>query len=492
MSQLNSTPLALMAVRIVETSLSPTVSVRDLGKLAESDPGFAVRVLSLVNSAAWGSRVRVSDVAQAASLLGIRGLRNIGLSLALTDMIPGGTGAEALLVNSIRRAVAARMVAAAFGANNVDEYFTVGLFLEVGLLARAREDLRAAAAVASWPALQRCTYERSLGLPPHPEHGAHIATEFRLSDEAIAAIEHHHDRTPPTTLPGKVAWLAERVAGVFEAGDVLRNREEAMAAASDCGLPAERITHILEALPDQVAAAATALARDIGPQPDLESLTTDARQNLVKLNMEYERVVRRLEQVIQEKEDLARKLADANAELSKLAGTDSLTELSNRRAFDDALRRDMARAQRYGEPISVLLMDIDHFKRINDTFGHPGGDRVLQYLGALLRNCLRAGDVAARYGGEEFALILPKTTQAGALTLAERLRRGIAAMEVPFGDSVIHATVSLGVAACDGSCEAQVLVERADLALYSAKQRGRNRVVAAAPSEPAPALAAIP
>ena len=134
-------PLSLIALQIVRESLAPEASLPDLAKLAESDPGFALRIIAVVNSAAFGPQRHVSDVRQAVSMVGIRGLRSIGMSLALSDMVPVGDAGRILLANSLRRAVASQLLAQQLGKKDVDEFFTTGLFLEVGLLSRARDDL---------------------------------------------------------------------------------------------------------------------------------------------------------------------------------------------------------------------------------------------------------------------------------------------------------------------------------------------------------------
>lgn len=167
--------------------------------------------------------------------------------------------------------------------------------------------------------------------------------------------------------------------------------------------------------------------------------------------------------------------------LERLVYIDELTGLPNRRFFDSALEGEIRRAVRNEEPLSLLLCDIDHFKRHNDTFGHRGGDALLRLIGEVLqRQCRRAGDCAARYGGEEFALILPKLDARPARALAERLRSAVADLAVEHRDTkaVQRVTISIGVTTfrSRAACGPGELVDKADEALYSAKNTGRNRV----------------
>ncbi|BAL23993.1 hypothetical protein AZKH_1678 [Azoarcus sp. KH32C] len=165
-------------------------------------------------------------------------------------------------------------------------------------------------------------------------------------------------------------------------------------------------------------------------------------------------------------------------ELRKLSTTDALTSLFNRRFLDDTLTKELARAQRYGHPLSILMLDVDHFKKFNDRHGHEMGDRVLKAVAGAMRETLRQQDFPCRYGGEEFLAILPETSGPGAFNAAERLRQAIAALNVE-GLSV---TTSIGCASFPDimADSADNLIECADGALYTAKERGRNRCAVAA------------
>jgi diguanylate cyclase (GGDEF)-like protein len=171
----------------------------------------------------------------------------------------------------------------------------------------------------------------------------------------------------------------------------------------------------------------------------------------------------------------ARRLARSE----RLAATDPLTGLPNRRALDARLADEIARIRRHERPLCVVMLDIDHFKRVNDTYLHPGGDAVLRQLAAVLRQQVRDVDFVARYGGEEFCLVLPETDVAAGRLVAERIRHAAAdtAVQAP-GGCEIRFTVSLGVAHADEAPEtAAALLAQADQALYTAKSEGRNRVV---------------
>jgi len=168
-------------------------------------------------------------------------------------------------------------------------------------------------------------------------------------------------------------------------------------------------------------------------------------------------------------------------EVKSMADHDGLTKIANRRRFEERLDEEADRHGRYDQPLSLILMDLDHFKTVNDTFGHQTGDAVLRGTAALLVETLRSSDFPARYGGEEFAVILPHTTRDQAALLADRIRSRVALRN--FGDckAAVHLTLSAGVAALEPGSRSRELVSLADQALYLAKNGGRNRIVVAGP-----------
>jgi diguanylate cyclase (GGDEF)-like protein len=171
-------------------------------------------------------------------------------------------------------------------------------------------------------------------------------------------------------------------------------------------------------------------------------------------------------------------LQEQQSQLEHLAREDALTGLANRRRFEERAKEECLRAQRYHHPLSVLLADLDHFKSINDTYGHAFGDAVLKDIGqTLLRHC-RTSDLCARHGGEEFAILLPETELIEAYKVAERLCTAVRSMVFPQPSGIMHVTVSFGAASINHERvqTLEELLEQADQALYTAKRNGRDRV----------------
>ncbi len=171
--------------------------------------------------------------------------------------------------------------------------------------------------------------------------------------------------------------------------------------------------------------------------------------------------------------------AQYHEEIYRMTIVDGLTNAFNKRYLTEVLERELARARRYDRPLSLLILDIDHFKQINDRYGHLAGDHVLKELGHLVAGRIRSEETFARYGGEEFVLILPETPRQGALELAEQIRQKVEKQVFEFESERIPVQVSIGVAALEGrQLDSQAFMKIADENLYRAKRSGRNRVVA--------------
>jgi two-component system cell cycle response regulator len=214
----------------------------------------------------------------------------------------------------------------------------------------------------------------------------------------------------------------------------------------------------------------------------VEGLRIGAHDFLVKPFAEQE-LVARCANMLKIK-SLQERLREARRQLEEQSVTDALTGLKNRRFFDERLHEEFRRAQRYGDTLSLIMIDLDHFKDVNDRHGHPAGDVVLREAAALIRASIRDPDICARYGGEEFAVILPKTHMTGALAVAERIWKELENREyvVPANGTPaprkVRVTASLGIAFYPSKdiSSGELLVRFADQALYNAKRGGRNSI----------------
>ena len=198
---------------------------------------------------------------------------------------------------------------------------------------------------------------------------------------------------------------------------------------------------------------------------------------LEEMVVERNRMMAERDQLLVTERALSSELEAANRTLSDLANTDALTGVLSRRALFERLDEEHARSSRFGCQLSVLMVDIDHFKRVNDTHGHQTGDRVLRSVAGAFLATLRLNDCVGRYGGEEFLAILPEIDAVGAFAVAERVRAAVAELAVHTQGGFVSVTSSIGVAELEGDERAESLVARADAALYAAKGAGRDRTV---------------
>jgi diguanylate cyclase (GGDEF)-like protein len=229
-----------------------------------------------------------------------------------------------------------------------------------------------------------------------------------------------------------------------------------------------------QALGPEVIILTGSLARDVDSA--VNALRLGAHDYLTKPPQSPDTIIFTVERALEKK-----RLRDENArllrELQAMSLTDSLTGLPNRRSFEESFIREKARARRHQQTLSLVMLDIDHFKKINDTYGHGGGDLALKHFAKTVGSTLRKGDALYRLGGEEFVAVLPATSSTGALEASARLLATLAASRVEIDGVSVQITASAGVACTQGVDDGADLLGEADAALYEAKRSGRNRAV---------------
>lgn len=481
-------PPAAMA-RVVQIAADPECTVGELSNVIRTDPVLSAQVLKSVNSAYYGFSRKVASVERAVSFMGIRAVRNLVLCLGVRQLTLGNFfdyPLEQFWECSLRRAVAAKVLARYLNVTLEEELFTIGLCQDLGvlLIVGQNEDLAPTLGRAiNLPADERLSLERAAGAG-HEEVGARLFHEWKFPEDLIAPVRFHHD---PDNAPEAYRQLARIVFCAEHLADLLwiENKQRSLDQAGEylrekLGLVDKALDEILNEVSEGVTQAARMLEIKVGHQPDYQEIAEAASRGLLSLNMSYQVLADELKQSLELQQEHSSELERQNRELELLARTDKLTGLPNRRAFDESFDRELSRSTRLNKPVSLILIDIDHFKNFNDAYGHSAGDRVLQKVGQLLMETARKVDIPARYGGEEFAVIMPHTDGPGALIGAERIRKLIAETPVEFEGKTLQVTVSIGVTSLQDASSpraAVIAVGTADDALYEAKVSGRNRSV---------------
>jgi diguanylate cyclase (GGDEF)-like protein len=477
-------------MKVTRAAADPESSVMDIARIIETDAALSAQVLKAVNSAIYSPRSSITTTQRAISFMGINAVRNLVLCLAARKLFVSSANfpLEFFWEGSLRRGAAARGICEALKHAGSDELFTIGLLQDIGTLVMLKEHPERGDALAETVGKQadeRRDHERASWDTAHDVIGAELLKAWQLPDTFANAVLFHHE---PSNAPQETRWhakvlhCAETIADLSTADDRHAALESATSQLKALGIVEDSLGDLIERTNELVNDAAGTLEIKVGKQPTLAEIQSVATEGLLSLNLTYQDLTDQLKSSLAKQREMADELSQINQQLRELAATDPLTGLPNRRSFDEAFKRELAQAARQQKPLSVLMLDVDHFKRFNDRYGHHTGDRVLQEVARTLDGALRKCDFPARYGGEEFCALLPFTPADGAKIAAERIRQAIADMRVEQDGIDLQVTVSIGGAEIKdpSNARASVLALRsADDALYDAKEGGRNRVVVA-------------
>lgn len=489
--------LPTVAVEILRAIGDPNVTVNDLLRLIEADPALTGKVLAAANSVRFGIGRPIGSLQRAGLLLGKRviGALALGFALAAASMQRGPESPyyKRQWLQAFTHALAAKTLAERFGGCLSDEAFSVGLVARVGRLAlikhafqEYRECLQQLERTSASPTM----IEREhLGITSH-ELTCRIFRQWKLPESFEDAISNDVDlleddepglgtsMTPVQSFLQAGGRVADFI-GAAQRGGALVRLHESMAALTEN--VEDEVEWLLGSVTQQLQANATLFQIDLAGIGGSDELLSEATEQLMRLTLDSTGIEvgeeSSTQHLLAENGELRRKVE----QLARESETDPLTQLYNRRWFHRRLQEALDRSYVQRTTTGLLLGDIDGFKQINDTYGHPVGDLVLQEVARTLERTLRSGDLLARYGGEEFAILAEFQTLERVQTLAERLRLAVQSTVVTTPVGELRVTISLGgiLGRPTGDVndfESRLLGE-ADRCLYEAKALGRNRAV---------------
>ncbi len=478
-----------IAVKILETVRQDDYSVDKLAQIITSDPALTAKVLGVANSSYYALPNKVNTIERAISLVGVDALKNLALSFVIAKEMKGTSiglfDYNFFWKRAVTAAVASELLAPILDYKN-DDAFVSALLKDVGVVIMylcSPNDYLSVLREKQAKGLSSIEVEQKVFGFDHQDVGSEILKRWDLPQSIYAPIAlHHRGEVGEGQYAKKVELLilSDCFSKMYHSGRIgesVRELEEVLQAGY--GMETGAAEELIDAVANKSIEILSTFEIDAGDMKPYSQILQEANEELGKLNISYEQLVLEYKQAKEEAEALTEELKEANQKLQELVFKDGLTGLYNHRYFQELMDKELDRSRRYAKEFSLILFDIDHFKKINDSYGHPGGDQVLKSLSNVVLKTMRESDMVARYGGEEFAVVLPETNETGAKVFAERLRRAIEQLETLFDNRTIKCTISLGVTTCLPGAEVEnksILIDSADKALYRSKNNGRNQV----------------
>ena len=466
-----------MALQVLRLCQDDDVSIGALADTLATDPALSLRLLKYANSALFGAGREVTSIRDAVLMMGLRSVRVMALSFSLVSTSDPRAcktfDFDRFWVHSVARAAAARYLATRLRLVSPDEAFSTALVSHVGKLAFAvgmTETYPAVLQVAGGTLGRTERHEAACMGCSHYDLGADLLLEWGLPRKMADVIraQFHPDQVDRESELGQLTTLI-RVA--TDVGDILCQ------AAPDYILATRRQAVINSGLigEDQdLDAILQAVRKEFGDLAAILSLKQGSQRSTDEIQAEAGAMLNEFSLSAQLQSEAGQ---EEGREPRQKATTDDLTGIANRRAFDDRLSQAIEEAQVRGDPLALAMVDIDLFKKLNETFGHQTGDMVLKAIAGALPKALRNVDFLARYGGEEFAVIIPNADRLIAAQICVKLRRAVELCTIQHGGRTHRVTVSIGAVLAPiplRDCTAKTLIEAVDAQLYAAKAKGRN------------------
>jgi diguanylate cyclase (GGDEF)-like protein len=468
--------LPSIAVKVLDLAQKEEVDIAEIARLISKDPALSGKILRTVNSSFYGRAQNVSTISHALVILGLQSVKTLVLGFSLVSNLSTSKSKGFRHIDywrhSIFAATAARSIAGKLNIVQQEEAFLIGLLSDIGMLVLDQvlgeqygEIVQKAASHVQLAEIENAEVQMT-----HAAVSGILAEQWKLPPLLALPIAAHHSaasvQDPQLKKLTEVVELAARCADVFVDAEPAAAIADVRKIAKDVhGLDGTVADELLKEIGEKTKEIAPLFEINLGASDSYDSILKRANEALVQLTLQTQ---------VQ-----AQSLQQQNEQLKQQALVDRLTGLANRACFDQQSQKLWDEAQAAGSSLCLLLIDLDKFKSVNDTYGHPAGDEVLRSVGKTLKTAARAQDIAARSGGEELTLLLPDTPRAIAAVIAETVRKAVQSKPVQHEKLTIPISASIGVASWEPGSPLKSLahlIKAADLALYNAKHSGRNRV----------------
>lgn len=472
-----------VASEVIALARDPDIEIAKVAQAISRDPAMTAKILRIANSAFYAQRRPSKNLRQAVVIIGLNAALTLALSFSLVSTLrgcrPHGIDYRRFWRRTLLAATAARAIGETLHLGQEEDLFLAGLLQDMAILAIARTSVDFYAELPQdAPHSAFVEHERKVLGKDHAAFGAMLLKSWNLPERLYQAVEQSHSTDTQATATDDGRFSSCVAMGSELADAVLAtNRPAALAALAGrmharLGLTDEQFTQVVTRILNLIPEAEDLYETSIIDPNDAEALMAQAREMLTLRNLHALREVHALQETAGLLLSRTEQLEDANRR-------DGLTGVMNRAWLDRHLEREFTQAVMFQRSLSVAFIDLDHFKRINDTFGHQTGDRILRSCAQAVQASIRGSDLVARYGGEEFVVLLPGTDDEIARQVCERILSGVRELRHESAHAGLVTTVSIGLATYTPQhrfASASELVDAADHALYAAKLRGRNRI----------------
>jgi diguanylate cyclase (GGDEF)-like protein len=466
-----------IAMRILEEVQKDDPNVNELSQILSTDPPLSAKILKLVNSSFYNRPSRIMSVHHAINMLGIAMVKNLALSFSLVNDYKNkkskGFDYACFWKNSLIGAVSSELITQRLDTKLLENAFFMGLLQDIGTLtlghcmSKQYDQL-----LLEMDHTTPCIYvaENRIFGHNHQEIGEYLMKSWGLPESMCIPIGFHHNPENLESNQSEIQILT-RILHLSSLFIELFNSDSK-------GLILYLLKHKIKSYGftdcidvDLIAEETHQKTRQVFPIFEIQLNRDEEYAQILQIaKMELSKIsTGMISNLLEQRNEIQM--------LKQQVARDSMTDLYNHNHFMETLKREMSRAERYNNPLSLIMADIDKFKAINDTFGHIVGDRAIKAVAGCLKTELRESDRIARYGGDEFAIILPETEINEALRVAERIRQSVDGLRIKYDDNFLNLTMSFGIFSygLDEKITPDESIRRADVALYQAKKRGRNQ-----------------